>query len=54
MVLGPLLFSLYVNELPPLVSSSLLLFADNIKLYRIIRSPKDYLQLQHDIDILEQ
>ena len=53
-VLGPLLFALYVNELPSLVSSSLLMFADDIKLYRIIRSPEDCLQLQRDIDILEQ
>ena len=53
-VLDPLLFALYVNELPSLVSSSLLMFADDIKLYRIIRSPEDCLQLQHDIDVLEQ
>ena len=29
----PLLFALYVNELPSLVSISLSLFADDIKLY---------------------
>ena len=33
-VLGPLLFTLYVNELPLLVT-------DDIKLYRTIRSPED-------------
>ena len=53
-VLGPLLFALYVNELPSLVSSPLLMFADDIKLYRIIRSSEDCLQLQHDIDVLAQ
>ena len=53
-VLGPLLFSLYVNELPSLVSSSLVMFADDIKLYGCIRSPEDYSHLQHDIDILLQ
>ena len=31
LVLGLLLFALYVNELPSLVSSSLLMFADDIK-----------------------
>ena len=29
-VLGPLLFTVYVNDLPPCVNSSLLLFADDI------------------------
>jgi len=43
-----------VNELPSLVSSPLLMFADDIKLYRIIRSPEDCLQLQRDIDVLVQ
>jgi len=52
-VLGPLLFALYVNELPFLVSSSLLMFPDDI-LYWIIRSPEDCLQFQRDIDVLVQ
>ena len=51
-VLGPLLFALYVNELPSLVSSKLLMFADDIKLYCTIRSPEDCLTLQSDIDVL--
>jgi len=51
-VLGPLLFALYVNELPSLVSSKLLMFVDDIKLYLTIRSPEDCLTLQSDIDTL--
>ena len=51
-VLGPLLFALYINELPSLVSSQLLMFADDIKLYRHIRSPIDCRILQTDINIL--
>ena len=48
-VLGPLLFVLYINELPSLVSSNLLMFADDIKFYRCIRSPEDCPILQNDI-----
>ena len=52
-VLGPLLFTIYVNELAPsCVSSSLLMFADDTKLFRCIRSKMDVAQLQHDINAL--
>jgi len=51
-VLGPLLFALHVNELPSLVSSKLLMFADDIKLYCRIHSPEDWLILQRDINVL--
>jgi len=51
-VLGPLLFSLYVNELPSLVSSKLLMFANDITLYRTIHSPEDCFTLQSDSDTL--
>ena len=51
-VLGPLLFALYVNKLPSLVSSKLLMFADDIKLYRTTRSPEECLILQKDINVL--
>lgn len=51
-VLGPLMFALYINELPSLVSSQILMFADDIKLYRCIRSAEDCHILQNDINIL--
>ena len=41
-----------VNELLSLVSSSLLMFADDIKLYYCIHSSEDYAKLQDDTDIL--
>jgi len=49
---GPLLFSLYVNEIPSLVSSSLYMFADDTKLYQSITNTSDIIALQHDLDNL--
>ena len=51
-VLGPILFLLYVNDFPSVVDSHLLLFADDIKLYRRIQSENDIIQLQKDINNL--
>ena len=48
-VLGPILFLLYINDIPSVVDSHLLLFADDIKLYRRIQSENDIIQLQKDI-----
>jgi len=52
-ILGPLLFSIYVNPLtsiPLSQGSSLILYADNIVLYRPILSPCDIDTLQEDTD----
>ena len=51
-VLGPLLFAIYVNDLPLIVSSNLFMFADNLKLYRSITQPLDTMLLQHDVNTL--
>ena len=51
-VLGPLLFAIYVNDLPLIVSSNLLMFADDLKLYRSITQPLDTTLLQHDVNTL--
>ena len=52
LILGPLLFITYINNVTSVVSteSELNLFADDIALYRIIKSAADYVQLQTDID----
>ena len=47
-VLGPLLYLSYINDLPENVSSSIELFEDNIKIWKIIRSEVDRLTLQDE------
>ena len=51
-VLGPLLFICYINEVVSVISDSsqINLFADDMVLYRFIKSSADYLQLQQDVD----
>ena len=51
-VLGPLLFLIYINDLPEGVKSTLRLFADDSFLYRIITSSDDTIQLQTDLNAL--
>ena len=53
-VLGPLLFLLYINDMPSHISSgtSLKLFADDAMLYRQINNHTDEDNLQHDLDRL--
>ena len=42
----------YLNDIPSSVDCLILLFADNAKIYQLIRCEADYLQLQHDSTIL--
>ena len=51
-VLGPMLFLIYVNDLPKLVVCKMVLFADDIKLWARIESTRDCLLLQRDLDAL--
>ena len=53
-VLGPILFLLFINDLPSGISSSVKLFADDSVLFRHIRTPADQHILQHDLAHLEE
>ena len=52
-VLGPLLFLLYVNDLPDNLKSSIRLFADDALLYGVISNENDGDQLQEDLKQIE-
>ena len=52
-VLGPLLFVVYINDLLDNISSAGLMFADDTKIFRLISSREDALELQSDIAKLE-
>ena len=51
-VLGPLLFILYINDVPEVVSSSIKIFADDTKVYRSVSHPPQCQDLQSDIDLI--
>ncbi len=53
-VLGPVLFVLFISDLPEVVSESTKLFADDTKIYSCINSIEDCVALQGNLTSLEE
>ena len=52
--LRPLLFLVYINDMPETISSTARLFADDSFVYRIVRTEEDQALLQEDLDKLQK
>jgi hypothetical protein len=52
-ILGPLLFLIFINDLPDCINSTCKMFADDVKIYRSLDDPvSDFYELQKDLDQL--
>ena len=51
-VLGPMLFSLYINDITSDIESEIRLFADDCGCYREIKDEEDTVKRQRDFDRL--
>ena len=53
-VLGPILFVIYINDLPANVKSQVKMFADDTKLFTRVDVPNNHETMQNDLDELVQ
>jgi len=52
-ILGPILFLIYINDLPEICEDTYL-YADDAKLYKFIRNDSDYQTLQENFNELQK
>ena len=52
-VLGPLLFVLYINDIAEIIKCQLGIFADDTKIYSVIKSLCDVVNLREDLDRMQ-
>jgi retron-type reverse transcriptase len=52
-VLGPLLFTIFINDLPDRVKNECRLYADDSKLIGVIENEEDVIRIQKDIDSMQ-
>merc|ERR1711888_245632 len=53
-VLGPILFIIFINDLPDNIKSSLKIFADDTKLFRVVAGNHDKNDMQQDLNSLDK
>lgn len=53
-IIGPLLFNIFINDIVNNIQSNCLLYADDLKVYKKIRSHNDIVTLQSDIHEIEE
>jgi len=55
-ILGPLLFIIYINDLPEVCKNlcSIFLYADDAKLYKHVLQDKDHTDLQTAVDSIQE
>ena len=53
-MLDPLLFTMFVNEIPSIVSNPVLMFADDTIIFCVIGNGQDHTALQNDLNLLHR
>ena len=53
-VLGPLLFTIFVNDIPSVVLGPTYMFADDTEIFHFVRSSDVHATLQNDLNILHE